>query len=67
MLGVPDFPPQSPIHGTVVVNCEGKCYLIDASMSLDEPLSLGEEGSSEIGHRAGALNSMRTDECSIER
>jgi acetyl-CoA synthetase len=39
MLTAPDLPPN---HGSVTVQCEGRRYLVDASMLHGEPLELDE-------------------------
>jgi len=49
MLVYPNLPPN---HGTVVVSCEQKRYLVDASMLHGEPLALEPHAQSVIAHRA---------------
>ena len=46
---------QQPNHGTVLVHCEGKRYLVDASMLHDTPLPLRLNQSSSIDHPAWGL------------
>jgi len=56
MLVYPDLPPN---HGTVVVSCEQKRYLVDASMLHGEPLALEPSEPSVIAHPAWGV------QCSI--
>ena len=49
MLLAPDIPPN---HATVVVDCEGKRYMVDASILHGEPLELSETATIRIAHPA---------------
>jgi hypothetical protein len=49
MLVYPDMPPN---HGTVVVSCGPKRYLVDASILHGEPLALEPQAPSVIAHPA---------------
>jgi arylamine N-acetyltransferase len=49
MLMVPNLPPN---HGSVVVACERRRYLVDASILHGEPLPLEEHAPSSIEHPA---------------
>lgn len=49
MLVAPDLPPN---HATVVVGCEGRRYIVDASILHGEPLELAEPGPTSVGHPA---------------
>lgn len=47
MLVTANLPPN---HGTVAVDCEGKRYLVDASILHGEPLELAESGHAAVSH-----------------
>jgi arylamine N-acetyltransferase len=63
MLVAPDIPPN---HGTVVVTCDHKRYLVDASILHGEPLALEPHAPSAIAHPAwGVQCSVREGKWSI--
>lgn len=49
MMLAPDIPPN---HATVVVDCEGKRYLVDASILHGEPLELSDTATTSVLHPA---------------
>ena len=57
MLVAPNVPPN---HGTVVVRCEDKRYLVDASILHGEPLALDERAPTTIAHGAWGVHCART-------
>jgi N-hydroxyarylamine O-acetyltransferase len=63
MLVTPNLPPN---HGTVLVGCEGKRYIVDASILHGEPLQLDEYGPAAITHPAwGVQSSVRDGQWTI--
>lgn len=57
MLMAPGVPPN---HGSVVVELEGRRYLVDATMLYDQPLPLVEAEETRVEHAAWGVSS-RTD------
>lgn len=58
MMVAPDIPPN---HATVVVDCEGKRYLVDASILHGEPLELSDTATTTVLHPArGAETSAKS-------
>ena len=56
MLAAPDIPPN---HGTVLVRCEGRRLMVDASILHGEPLPLLEKSATAIGHAAWGVQCSR--------
>lgn len=60
MLVAPDLPPN---HATVVVACDGRRYLVDASILHGEPLELPGQTASAIAHPSwGVSANVRNDQ-----
>jgi hypothetical protein len=59
MLVGPDVPPN---HGTVVVDCDGISYLVDASILHSTPLRLEDQPDSAIIHEAWGVRVYKRDE-----
>lgn len=53
---------QPPNHGTVVVHCAGKRFLVDASMLHDTPLLLSPDQPTAIDHPAWGLTCAPLDQ-----
>jgi arylamine N-acetyltransferase len=58
MLARPDIPPN---HGTVLVELDGKTYVVDASILHLEPLVLDERKATTIDHRAWGVACAKRD------
>lgn len=58
MLARPDVPPN---HGTVIVEFDGRLFIVDASMLHSEPLRLDPAAPTAIGHPAWGVNAERRD------
>ena len=58
MLVDPDLPPN---HGTVVVDCDGARYVVDASILHGEPLRLDEHTATGVDHPAWGVRCGRRD------
>ena len=57
MLVAPNLPPN---HGTIIVDIEGKHFLVDSSMMHDSPLRL-DTNATTIQHQAWGLNGTLRD------
>jgi N-hydroxyarylamine O-acetyltransferase len=58
VLVAPDLPPN---HGTVIVECDGTSYLVDASMLFSTPLGLQDEPLSAAIHPAWGARIYKRD------
>lgn len=58
MMLAPDIPPN---HATVVVACEGKSYIVDASILHGEPLEMSESTPAAITHPAWGASFSAVD------
>jgi hypothetical protein len=57
MLASPNAPPN---HGTVIVRCEGRRFMVDASILHGEPLPLEESSETTIEHPAWGVRCARS-------
>lgn len=58
MLVAPNVPPN---HGTVLVRCDDRRYLLDASILYGDPLPLDEQDPAAIAHGAWGVRCARID------
>ena len=58
MLARPDLLPN---HGTVIVELEGRAYVVDASILYSEPLLLGEQEITAVEHPAWGVRCVRRE------
>lgn len=58
MLVAPDLPPN---HGTVLVDCDGARYVVDASILHGEPLRLDEHMTTGVEHPAWGVRCRKRD------
>lgn len=54
-------PDQAPNHGTVTAACDGRLYLVDASMLHGEPLPLDDHRPTGVAHPAWGVRCTRQD------
>lgn len=64
MLVAPDIPPN---HATVVVDCEGRSYLVDASILHGEPLALSATQTTHVAHPAWGVETQLKDGLQVIR